>query len=330
MQGGTTLSNAYCFCPSFLGVAPVSSVIEALVHNKHSIFLDDQNRLMEEYSRVLSANTDSFALFNILQYALVDNQKLISNVSNCHVDSDFLFQTLTGIHTTETKFLASADRQSHNRIVPRLNELSIQEIYPHNFSLAVNGNMYRRFNINEFMLELEHSLYLVMGERNGKLEDEYNTTLASCLRAKRFIVLDQTYHGRSSTGLTLGKLDLLIEDGGFKTIIEPLKLRGMETAPFYVHLNKLLDNYNPLRIEHTFLVTYYSGKRCDFRQFIIDYRERLNNLDLSQLNHSSTWIFQPSTDLNTELSSLFLIEQRGTVNGFPLTCYHFIADFSDK
>ncbi|HIF9191332.1 TPA: hypothetical protein ACX6PF_004023 [Photobacterium damselae] len=324
------MSNAYCFCPDFLGVASPNSVIEALLHHRNSIFLDDQNRLMEEYSRVLSANTDSFLLFNILQYALDDNQKLVTNVSNNQIDSDFLFQTLTGIHTTEAKFLASADRQAHNGIVPQLNELNIQEIYPHNFSLTFNGSMYRRFNIHDFILELEHSLYLVMGERNGKLEDEYNTTLASCLRAKRFIVHDQTYHGRSSTGLTLGQLDLVIEDGGYKTIIEPLKLKGMETTPFYVHLNKLLDNYNPLRIEHTFLVTYYMGKRSDFSQFITDYRERLNNLDLSQLNSSSTWDFQPSNDLNTEHNSLLLIEQRGTVNSSPLTCYHFIADFSDK
>ncbi|CAK3276158.1 hypothetical protein VCRA2120O333_70180 [Vibrio crassostreae] len=324
------MSNAYCFCPNFLGVAPVSSVIEALLHNRHSIFLDDKNKLMEEYARVLSVNTECFSLFSILEYALVDSQKLVSRVNSPQVDSTFLLETLTGLHTTETKFLASSDRQTHNGIVPRLRELNIQEIYPHNFPLTVSGQLYRSFNIDVFRQELEHSLYLVMGERNGKLEDDYNTTLASCLRAKRFIVLDQTYHGRSSTGLTLGRLDLVIQDGGYKTLIEPLKLKGMETSPFYGHLNKLLDNYNPLRIKHTFLVTYYTGERCKFLQFIADYKQRLNNLDLSQLNPTSTWNFQPYTDLNTEYNSLYLIEQQATVNGSSITCYHFIADFSDE
>ncbi|MEZ8351746.1 hypothetical protein AB6C45_10825, partial [Vibrio splendidus] len=186
------MSNAYCFCPNFLTMAPVPSVIEALIHHKYSIFLDDQNKLMEEYSRVLSRSPDSFSLFPILEHALSDNQKLVSSVSSRQIDSNFLLETLTGFHTTDTKFLASADRHTHYGIIPQLTQLSIREVYPHNFPLTVNANLHRSFNINEFRQELEHSLYLVMGERNGKLEDEYNTTLASCLRAKRYIVLDQT------------------------------------------------------------------------------------------------------------------------------------------
>lgn len=324
------VSNAYCFCPHFLSIIPTMSVIEALVSKRHSIFLDDKNILMEEYTRVLSQDTESFALFVLLQNGLEDTQKLISSVNSDRISSDLLLETLKGFETTDTKFLASSDRQMHRSLLPQLQQLSIREIYPHNFSLSYNSNLHRKFNISEFIEEIEHSLSLVMGERTGKSENEYNTTLANCLRAKRYIVLDQTLHGRSLSGISMGSLDLVIQDVTYKTIIEPLRLSGMASKPFYNHLNKLLDNYNPLRIKHTFLVTYYIGRRNNFPNFVKDYKDRLDNLDLSQLNQSSEWEFFNSNMTISNYEALYKIEQSGTINGSPFKCIHLIADFSEN
>ncbi|HHX8506668.1 TPA: hypothetical protein ACVO0I_004006 [Vibrio diabolicus] len=324
------LSNAYCFCPHFLSIVPTISVIDALVSKRHSIFLDEKNILMEEYTRVLSQDAESFTLCVLLQNGLNDTQKLISPVNSNQISSNLLLETLTGFETTDTKFLASSDRQMHRSLLPQLQQLSIREIYPHNFSLSYNSNLHRAFDISEFIEEIEHSLYLVMGERKGKLENEYNTTLANCLRAKRYIVLDQTLHGRSLSGISMGSLDLVIQDGTYKTIIEPLRLSGMASEPFYSHLNKLLDNYNPLRIKHTFLVTYYRGRRNNFLNFVNDYKDRLDDLDLSQLNQSSEWEFSTSNIPTSNYEALYKIEQRGTLNGSPFTCIHLIADFSEN
>ncbi len=309
---------------------PVASVMEALLHRRHSIFLDNQNLLMGEYTKLLSQDVNSFSLCTLIEYGLNESQKLISPVSSRNIGSEFLLEILVGFDTTDRKFLASPNRTNHNSLIPRLRQQNISEIYPHNFSLSYNANLHRAFHINEFKAELEHSIYLVMGERKGKLENEYNTTLANCLRAKRYVVLDQTLHGRSLSGLSMGSLDLVIEDGTFKTIIEPLRLSGMESVPFYTHLNKLLDNYNPLRIEHTFLVTYYRGLRSKFLEFIDDYKERLDSLDLSQLNQSSSWNFNESNNIESSYASLHVIEQTGTINNSPFKCTHYIADFSEN
>ena len=324
-----TLNNAYCFCPNFLSIASVQSIMEALLQKRHSVFLDNRNKLMEEYTRILSRDVNAFSLYTILDN-LPNSQKLISPVNLPQIDSNFLLQTVTGYATTDTKFLASADRVTHNSITQTLQLNNVREIYPHNFTLTFNSTLHRSFNINEFKVELEHSLSLVMGERRGKLENEYNTTLANCLRAKRYIVLDQTLHGSSLTRISMGSLDLVIQDGTFKTIIEPLRLSGMESDVFYTHLNKLLDNYNPLRIEHTFLVVYYRGRANNFRTFVSDYKERLDQLDVDQLNNSSSWLFEDSTFVATEFDALHSLEQTGTINGSPFTCTHLIADFSEN
>ncbi|EPP4295023.1 hypothetical protein ACUP6R_000753 [Vibrio navarrensis] len=323
-------NNAYCFCPNFMATIAPSSIIEALVAKRNSIFFDSKNMLMDEYTRVLSSNVNNFSLITILEHGLLESQKIYSKVSSNEIDSNFLLETLTGFNIAESKFLASADRNSHNSILTSLKQNNIKEIFPHNFSLTYNANLHRDFHLNEFKLELEHALYLVMSERKGKLEDEYNTSLANCLRAKRYIVLDQTLHGSSLKGINLGSLDLVIQDATFRTIIEPLKLSGMETKPFYDHLNKLLDNYNPLRIDNTFLVTYYIGQRKNFIKFVKDYRSRLDDLDLNQLNHSSTWHFNTSYEISSNHDSLSIIEQQGTINSSQFTCTHFIADFSER
>jgi hypothetical protein len=89
-----TLNNAYCFCPNFLNTISPESVTEALLHKRNSIFLDDQNILMEEYARVLSNNVELFSLCTIFEHAVPSTQKLYSTVTSIQVGSNFLLETV--------------------------------------------------------------------------------------------------------------------------------------------------------------------------------------------------------------------------------------------
>lgn len=322
------MNNEYCFCPNFLSSISGQSIIEALVEKKNSVFFDDENRLMQEYSRILGKHHDTFSIYTLFEYLLPETQKIISPSPGETVDSQFLLNTISGVSTSGRKFLASPDRQAHNAITNLLRQKNIHEIFPHNFALTYNSSLGRRFDFHEFKLELEHSLSLVIGEKNGKKENEYNTTLASCLKAKRYIVCDQTLHGRSSSGKSHGSLDLAIYDDFVRTIVEPLFLKGMEEIPFYGHLNKLVDNYNPLRVNHTFLIVYYSGKRSNFCGFVESYGERLKQIDTTKLNQDSDWQFLLPEEKSTEYCALRVFEQQGKINGTGFTCTHMIADFS--
>ena len=323
------MNNAYCFCPKFLAKVPVDSIIEALVLKKNSIILDDKYKLINEYTKVLGDIPDRFHLITLLNLQIPDSQKIKVNVDAPNVDSRFLLETLTGRMILETRLLASADRDTHQAIVDDLEKHNITKVFPHNFTQSYNSHLTRRFEYQEFKLELEHSLALMIGEKKGRKENEYNSTLANCLEAKRYQVRDQTLHGKSSTGKTAGSLDLAIYDKDLKAIIEPFKLEGREALPFYVHLNKLLDNYNPLRVGHTFLVVYFIGERKKFTKFADNYETRLGNLDKSKLNQSSTWSFDRVTRAQNEYDAIRIIEQVGSVNGSDFVCTHFVADFSD-
>lgn len=323
------MNNAYCFCPNFLTKLSVDNIIEALISKRNSIFLDDKNKLILEYTKKLKDHPDDFRLLTLLEFHISDTQKITTAVNAPNVDSRFLLEILTGRKTLERKLLASADRDTHQAIVDELKEHNITKVFPHNFTQSYNSHLTRGFEYQEFKLELEHSLALMIGEKKSRLENEYNSTLANCLKAKRYEVRDQTLHGKSSAGKTAGSLDLAIYDENLKAIIEPLRLKGGEAEPFYVHLNKLLDNYNPLRVEHTFLVVYFIGKRKNFTKFANDYETRLGKLDVAKLNQSSSWTFDSFTRSKSEHDSIRITEQVGSVNGSSFVCTHFVADFSD-
>ena len=80
-----------------------------------------------------------------------------------------------------------------------------------------------------------------------------NAYIRDFLRTKNYNVADQTEHGRSVTGKGPGEIDLQILN------LEGLVVKSLNNCSkeyFRVHLNKLLNHYNPLGVQNLYLTCY--------------------------------------------------------------------------
>ncbi|MBP3475229.1 MAG: hypothetical protein J6K48_02765 [Lachnospiraceae bacterium] len=113
-----------------------------------------------------------------------------------------------------------------------------------------------------------------------KGENNYNTYIRDLLRNKGYDVLDQTLRGESESKEHIGEIDFEI----MKTaeipfaIFEALIMYGFfdsQKKYFIKHLKKLLDNYNPMGVPITFLVSYVKCQKEKFDECYMNYKELL-------------------------------------------------------
>ena len=110
-------------------------------------------------------------------------------------------------------------------------------------------------------------------------ENERNTVLANLLRARGHRALDQTLHGSSETGDSLGEPDIEIEDdtGRAVSIIEALVLDSLDTTAIDRHIRKLFHNYDCSGLKKNYIIVYAAVK--DFAGFCEKYRKHLEEID---------------------------------------------------
>lgn len=111
-------------------------------------------------------------------------------------------------------------------------------------------------------------------------ENARNTYIKQMLSSKGYITADQTLCGESVARKDYGELDIQILDlnGNTVAIVEALNLEKYTYTRekiLYDHLKKLIDNYNPMGIKLTFLVSYLA---CEEKDFEYQYRTYMENI----------------------------------------------------
>lgn len=118
-------------------------------------------------------------------------------------------------------------------------------------------------------------------------ENNYNTYIRSLLRHKGYFVSDQTLRGESESKKQLGEIDFEI----MKTpeipfaIFEALNINGFSSSQkeyFINHLTKLLDNYNPMGVSVSFLVSYVKCPKNKFDECCDNYKELLEKSEVAE------------------------------------------------
>lgn len=146
----------------------------------------------------------------------------------------------------------------------------------------IKPNMKKSLSKDTILEDICTACLLLQGSEKNILKDENarNTYIRDILRSKGYDIADQTLRGESASRKRLGELDFEI----MKTaeipfaIYEALNLKSFsnsEQGYLISHLNKLLDNYNPMGIAIAFLVSYAKCTKENFDNYCSNYYKYL-------------------------------------------------------
>lgn len=114
---------------------------------------------------------------------------------------------------------------------------------------------------------------------------------------------DQTRHGISASGKDAGEIDLLLsKDGKEIAIIEAIKLNNVNSNTINAHIEKAINNYNPLGTA-TFIVAYVSND--DFSGFWERYFAYLKDYSFS-LTVKENISIRPDPNASTRVARCIL------------------------
>lgn len=148
------------------------------------------------------------------------------------------------------------EKTAFNRLKAQLNALNeyldIQDDH------ATAEDIFSEDALNNNIL---HACVEVQGDNNnhGKQEDEINDKIRSCLRML-YDVYDQTRQGVSESGKKAGEIDFLIKRAGIPVaIFEALRMSALTKDNLTTHVNKVLDNYDPVGCPFAFVMVYVTA-----------------------------------------------------------------------
>jgi hypothetical protein len=168
--------------------------------------------------------------------------------------------------------------QKVNPLLIKIQEKMTETMAENVVSDYIKTNMKKSLSKDTLLEDICTACMLLQGSEKNILKDENarNTYIRDILRSKGYVVADQTLRGESASRKRLGELDFEI----MKTaempfaIYEALNLKNLSNSEqeyLDSHLNKLLDNYNPMGITIAFLVSYAKCTKANFDNYCSEY-----------------------------------------------------------
>lgn len=326
------MKMSHCICPSFLskniGDDSVffKVFLERFLMSDDQIVLDREERLAKSYVDSLQENRT--ALENYFRWReMLDRRDagktlLASSGSSSSLD-ETVYSTITSAVTSFGKVIVTDNNNNYSTFI---NEINRQRIHLFNLqNLTTSNDTLTKKNID--FSELENDLEWVLhrlGRRAEKddSEDYNNDYLRDMLSSKGYEIKDQTREGASMSGVGAGELDLVIEDRSYLfTLIEAMRLTSVDSDYIDKHYLKLLNNYNPLEVKRSFLITYYSG--ANFSTWWDRYKKHISAIDMSTFVHSDYNSVTKIVDQPTSFGSVKKLHHHLEVGGEPSLCTHF-------
>lgn len=302
---------SHCICPQFLSSnigndsTFLKVFIERFVLTDDQIVLDQEERLAKSY--IESVELDEKALSNYISWRKMLEVKdagktLLSSSSNATSPEDTVYNAISAAATTFGKVIVADNNNHYAKFINQINRQRIQLYNLNNFTSTSRISIKKKPEYAELEYDLEWVLQrLVRRAEKEDSEDYSNDYIRDMLSSKQYEVRDQTREGASMSGVGAGELDLVIDDQGILfSLIEAMKLNSVDTSYINDHYKKLLDNYNPLKVKRTFLVSYYYG--TNFTGWWERYKAHITNLDMQLLtahNYASLNILEQPTDFGS-------------------------------
>ncbi|EHY0959466.1 hypothetical protein D8T49_21660 [Vibrio vulnificus] len=289
----------------------VSLYRKASTDPKLSHFKGTTERLVR-YLNSDKANID-FSSYNIFEDELFEFVKLVTHTP-----------------TTFHKIIITDNTNEYLPFIDDLNRSSVTLLSSKDYIKSKTDNRIFNFSHDQLTRDIFKSCRLLAASKATKIEDEYNDYVRDLLKMVGYIVHDQTRSGRSQNSFTnLGELDLSIESSGQDvSIIEALRATGMNRSNIESHYKKLIDNYNPLRLPQTHLITYYYDSN-NFSSFKDNYLGYISKLDGSSMSDTKSIILGNLSECDTgEGDAIFAFKQMISVDDQPCSCTHTLVNLS--
>lgn len=332
------INNAYCFCPETV-IDKIDQaeffyelILQSTIHSNHHVLLDLEGELWLEYLRRTEGNVTKYTNLETWKMLLNKQNGKVLKVNNMKkhesIDSGFITDLTIKAVATCKKYIVTSDNNSYSSYVKDLKLNGIDLLSEFNILESKNTEVYKQeYCPFLFYNDLILALSKVSGSRINKLENEYNDNLRDLLEMKGYEVYDQHRMGVSETGLSVGNLDLIIKSRDhWVTIIEPLRLASIDRSNILKHYNKLIDNYNSLRLSNTHLVIYYTGKESNFVQFYKKYFSLIKSLTNSDFK--SEMKFNSIEERETPYGAVKSFVQQGEINETSFNCSHICICFT--
>lgn len=272
------MANAHVICPIFFGryiSDPSTSNIlfSKILSSEDQIIIDREERLIYGYLDSVKDDVSAFEKYKAWIALLHDSatgKKIISSSLDACNTQETVVNTISQAITTHDKSIIIDDANCYAAFISEINRQRINMFHLHDLT---NGLAKKKFTRLSGYSTFEDDLFWALHRtarmsRKSCSEDEVNDLLremlASMGRSNGYEVRDQAREGASQAKKGAGELDLLIENCGLLyTIIESMRVTGIDTSYIKAHYSKLLKNYNPLGVYRTYLISYYNGSNFE-------------------------------------------------------------------
>lgn len=331
------MPSAYCICPGFIANHISDPLVfnnvffGALLLSDDQVITDENGRLKLEYGKAVEHDQNAFSLYKIWMNQLEarnDGKWLKTPTIFSSSVEKTVYESISKAVTTFDKNILTSQNERYS---PFLEEMKRQRISLFNLQNLTASTVHRvsrrKISFDELSYDIGWVLHrLARTNSKGSTEDDYNDHLRNLLLSSKYEVKDQTREGYSSTGLSAGELDLIVEENGFLfTIIEAMILSSLDASYVDRHYKKVVNNYNPLQANKTFLITYYTGS--NFEQWWGRYSAYISSFDSNKFDlDGDVSIFR--TDVESTLyPNLKKLTQHFYVDGVHCFCVHYAIKF---
>lgn len=156
------------------------------------------------------------------------------------------------------------------------------------------------------------------------MEDLRNRRVRDNLINIGYRMNDQTQRGVSSTGKSVGELDMLVYNDSNEpwAIIEALRVSDQDKSEWNKHLKKLSDNYNTRGFPALYLLTYVDADTTTFKQIWESYQDHIKMHHPGQLKYADGTFVELDVP-NYQYIKVAKCRYSGGVD--PITVYHIFA-----
>lgn len=291
------MRRSHCICPKFLSKnigddsVFLNFFMGTLLKSEDQIVLDREEQLSTSYVLSLSEDVNGFTNYKMWRRLLDtcgSGKTLLSSSAGSSSSGEVVYRTISRAITSFCKSIVADDNNHYADFIAEINRQRISLLNLQNVNKTLAEGRFKPMpTYTELEADIEWVLQrLARRSKKSDSEDYSNDYLRDMIMSKGYEVKDQTREGQSSSGLSAGELDIIIEHQmDLFAIIEAMRLESVDSNYINAHYTKLLSNYNPVDVKRTFLITYYSGSSFD--AWWARYCAQISTLNMAEISGKS-------------------------------------------